>query len=137
MYPHFRPPFRHMIKHTSKGMPARLSPTRPFRYCELTTSRPYRDENPHKLMRSQSFKPQTDIHRPIKWAMLLAEDYPLLFPQCRVSPSNLRLAHKAQKPNKKYSNICDPKLRHSKVLSQERVPYVSNVVSTLVMLGLV
>ena len=39
-----------------------------------------------------------------------------------------------QHHRRNHSNGCDLKLIHAKVLSQERFPYVSNVVSTLVML---
>ena len=62
--------------------------------------------------------------------MLLAVDYPLLFGHTHNTTHSLYTHAYTKHPT-----TCDLKLIHAKVLSQERVPYVSNVVSTLVMRG--
>ena len=51
----------------------------------------------------------------VKWAMLLAVDYPLLFSHTHKTTHSV-YTHTYTK----HSTTCDPKLIHSKVLSQER-----------------
>ena len=66
MYPHIRPSFCHMIKHTTLGMLARLSPTRYFQWTMLTESRNPRGEGNTRQPNRKLMLPSHTTHTHLK-----------------------------------------------------------------------